>query len=139
MRAGLSSAALLVLAGCGSSTPAPAPQASVLVTLQPTVRGSAPERLTAYGSAGPSGNGSETISVAQPGQVTRLAVTAGARVRAGQALLVFDTAPSTLSVYEQARTTLVAAQQQRATTAQPSSATAPAARNAPSSHRLPVL
>ncbi|QXQ07629.1 efflux RND transporter periplasmic adaptor subunit [Sphingosinicellaceae bacterium] len=118
MKTGLPSAALLLLAGCGNSTPAPAPPPSVLVTLQPAVRGAAPEWLTAYGSAGPSGNGSQTVSVAQPGQVTRLAVTAGARVRGGQALLVFATAPSVLSSYKQARTTLAAAQQQRATTAQ---------------------
>ncbi|MGI4878196.1 MAG: efflux RND transporter periplasmic adaptor subunit, partial [Janthinobacterium lividum] len=82
------------------------------------VRGAAPEWLTAYGSAGPSGNGSETISVPQPGQVKHLAVTAGTRVHAGQTLLVFTTAPSAVSGYVQAQTTLATARQQRTTTVQ---------------------
>lgn len=118
MKARLSWVAAILLVGCGSTAPAPAPTPSVLVTLQPTVRGSAPDALTAYGSAGPSGNGSETISMPQPGQVTRLAVTAGTRIRAGQTLLVFTTAPSAVSGYEQAQTTLATARQQRSTTAQ---------------------
>ena len=109
---------LLLLAGCGDAAPDPAPAPSVLVGLQKVERGSAPEWLTAYGSAAPSGNGSETISVPQPGQVSRLAVTPGATVRAGQALVVFATAPSSVSAYQQATTALAVAEKQRATTAQ---------------------
>lgn len=110
---------LLLLAGCGSSTksdPAPTPQA--LVSLQKVERGSTPEWITAYGSAAPAISGSETISVPQPGQVSRLAVTPGSTVHAGQVLAVFTTDPSSLNTYQQAVTTLSTAQKQRGTTAQ---------------------
>lgn len=110
---------LLLLAGCGNSaTVDRAPTPSVLVGLQTIERGSTPEWVTAYGSAAPGVSGSETISVPQPGQVSRLAVTPGSTVRAGQVLVVFTTDPSSVSAYQQAVTTLSAAQKQRATTAQ---------------------
>ncbi|AYJ84634.1 efflux RND transporter periplasmic adaptor subunit (plasmid) [Sphingomonas paeninsulae] len=110
---------LALLAGCGSSSPSdPAPTPSVLVSLQKIERGTAPEWATAYGSAAPGVNGSETISVPQPGQVSRLAVMPGSTVRAGQVLMVFTTDPSSVSAYQQAITSLSAAQKQRATTAQ---------------------
>jgi RND family efflux transporter MFP subunit len=107
-----------LLAGCGASKPPAASPPSVLVGLQAPVRGSLPDMVVAYGSAAPSLNASETLSVAQPGQVTRLATTAGSAVRAGQALVVFTTAPSAVSSFEQAMTSLTAAQKQRATTAE---------------------
>lgn len=110
---------LLLLAGCGGSAktdPAPTPQ--VLVSLQKIERGSASEWLTAYGSAAPAISGSETVSVPQPGQVSRLAVTPGSTVRAGQLLAVFTTDPSSVSTYQQAVTALSAARKQRTTTAQ---------------------
>lgn len=110
---------LLLLVGCGSSTktdPIPTPQ--VLVSLEKVVHGSAPEWLTAYGSAAPATNGSQTISVPQPGQVSRLAVTPGSTVAAGQLLAVFTTDPSSVSTYQQAVTALSTAQKQRATTTQ---------------------
>lgn len=110
---------LVLLTGCGSSSPSdPPPTPSVLVSLQKIERGSTPELVTAYGSAAPGVSGSDTISVPQPGQVSRLAVTAGSTVRAGQVLVVFTTDPSSVSAYQQAVTTLSAAQKQRATTAQ---------------------
>lgn len=109
----------VLLAGCSSSsTPDPAPTPSVLVGLQRIEWGTTPEWVTAYGSAAPGVSGSETISVPQPGQVSRLAVTPGSTVRAGQVLVVFITDPSTVSTYQQAATTLSAARKQRATTAQ---------------------
>jgi len=116
----LAPVALLLLAGCGSSSSSsdPAPPPSVLISVQRVSRGSAPEWVTAYGSAAPAISGSNTISVPQAGQVTRLAVTPGSAVRAGQLLAVFATDPSSVSSYKQAVTTLTAAQKQRATTEQ---------------------
>lgn len=110
---------VVLLSGCGSSTtPDPAPAPSVLVGLQHIEQGSTPEWVTAYGSAAPAISGSEMISVPQPGQVSRLAVTPGSTVRAGQVLAVFTTDPSAVSSYQQAVTTLSTAQKQRGTTAQ---------------------
>ncbi|MDF0490530.1 efflux RND transporter periplasmic adaptor subunit [Sphingomonas sp. H39-1-10] len=110
---------LILLAGCGSSAKTdPAPTPRVLVSLQKIERGQAPEWLTAYGSAAPAISGSQTVSVPQPGQVSRLAVTPGSIVRAGQLLAVFTTDPSSVSTYQQAVTALSTAQKQRTTTAQ---------------------
>jgi RND family efflux transporter MFP subunit len=107
----------LALFGCGPS-PAPPPMPSVLVTVVQPARGSLPNLVTAYGSAEPALDGSETLSVPQPGQVTRLAITPGSAVRKGQPLVVFSVDPMTLSAYQQAVSALSAAQKQRATTAQ---------------------
>lgn len=115
----LASLALTLLAGCSSSSSSdPAPAPSVLVGLQKIAQGSTPEWLTGYGSAAPAISGSQTISVPQAGQVTRLAVTPGSAVRAGQLIATFATDPSSVSAYQQAVTTLTAAQKQRATTNQ---------------------
>jgi len=113
--------AALLLAGCGgSAAPDPAASAtpSVLVGLQRVQRGEAPEWLAGYGSAAPATGGSMTVSIPQPGQVARLAVTPGSVVRSGQLLAVFATDPSAVSAYDQAVTALTAARRQRATTAQ---------------------
>lgn len=119
MRAFVFTVMTVVLAGCGNSAqPDQAPTPKVLVGLQTMTRGSATDWLTAYGSAAPSINGSQTISVPQPGQVSRLGVAPGAAVHAGQMLVVFTTAPSSVSVYKQAVTTLATAQRQQGTTAQ---------------------
>jgi len=109
---------LPLLAGCGSSSTDSAAAPSVLVGTQMPVRGSRPQTVTGYGTAGPSATGAETISSAQPGQVTQIAVTPGAAVRAGQTLLRFTVAPSARSGYAQAASALTAAREQRATTAQ---------------------
>lgn len=109
--------AAIMLAGCGS-TPAPDDAApSVAVGVQRLTRGTQPEWLHGYGSVGPSTTGLETISVAQPGQVTAVFVTPGAAVRAGQRLLTFTTAPAAVGSYQQAVTTLATAQKARATAA----------------------
>ena len=110
---------LLLLTSCSdgadnSNQPTP----SVLVTTIQPRQGSTPVLLTAYGSATPSTVGTQTLSVQQPGQVVRLATTAGAAVRAGQPLVVFAVQPSALSGYEAAATTLTTALKQRDTTAQ---------------------
>lgn len=112
--------ALAPLAACGGqpatdTTPARTP--GVLVGVHRATRGSTTDWLTAYGSAGPSISGTDAISVPQAGQVTRLAVTPGVAVRAGQVLAVFATDPSVVSGYQQAATSLAAARQQRATAA----------------------
>lgn len=106
------------LAGCGGSAPSSDPAPSVLVTTQSVQQGTAPSMLAAFGSARPSTDGSQTMSSAQPGQVTAIAVTPGAAVHAGQALLTFALAPTARTTYEQAAHALAAAQKQRASTAQ---------------------
>lgn len=114
----LSAFGCVALTGCGDTQPAADPSPSVLVTTQPMRQGSAPSLLAAYGSARPSTDGAQTLSSAQPGQVTAIAVTPGAAVHAGQTLLTFTLAPTARTTYEQAASALVAAQKQRATTAQ---------------------
>ncbi|WP_395337402.1 efflux RND transporter periplasmic adaptor subunit [Novosphingobium sp. BL-8H] len=110
-------AALLALAACsggekqeGAATP------SVLVTLARPVRGTLPATITAYGSAAPSEAGMVTVSMAQPGQLTSLAVTPGTAVRAGQVLGTFAVAPTARSAYLQAVSAVKAAEQQRRST-----------------------
>lgn len=110
--------ACLALSACGGADPASDSAPSVLVTTQAPRQGSAPALLTAYGSARPSTDGAQTLSSAQPGQVTSLAVTVGAAVHAGQTLLTFVIAPTARTTYEQAASALTAAQKQRTTTAQ---------------------
>jgi RND family efflux transporter MFP subunit len=111
-------APLALLAGCGTATPAPTPTPSVAVTVQRITRGSAPEWLTAYGSATPSVTGTQTLSLQLSGQLTGLSITPGAAVRAGQLLAVFNTEPSSLGTFQEALTTLDAARRQRDTVAQ---------------------
>lgn len=107
---------LLVLAACGS-TPEPAgKEAAALVSTAQPVQGTAPIWLTAYGSATPSQTGTVTLSLNQPGQVTRLLVTTGAKVRSGDAILTFSVAPTARTQYEQALTQLRLAREQRDTT-----------------------
>ena len=110
---------LLPLAGCGGSSSADqTPEPSVLVSLAKPARGSLPQSIEAFGSAAPGTNGAQTISVAQPGQVIRLAVTSGTAVRAGQVLGTFMVAPTARGAYLQAEEALAAAQKQRDSTAQ---------------------
>lgn len=74
--------------------------------------------LAAYGSAVPAATATRTLSVPQPGQVTRLMVTTGTTVRSGQPLVTFTATPTSVSSFTQAETALASAQRQRATTAQ---------------------
>ncbi|MET3726075.1 efflux RND transporter periplasmic adaptor subunit [Sphingomonas trueperi] len=121
MRRLLCLAAASMLAGCSTGA---APEASstatpsVLVSTILPRQGALPQTVTAYGAVAPAVTGTQTFSEAQPGQVTRLLVAAGAAVRQGQALAVFATAPSARSSYLQAVDAVAAASKQRATTAQ---------------------
>jgi RND family efflux transporter MFP subunit len=110
------SAVLCILA---LSAPAAAiAEGSVAVRVVPARRGSAPSLVTAYGQAAPAGPSVRTLSLAQPGQVAAVLVTASQAVKRGQALLRFDTAPATLAAYRQAETALTLARAQRAHTQQ---------------------
>lgn len=109
---------VIALAGCGSEAPTPTQTPSVLVTVVPVQRGALPASVTAYGSAGPSANGTRTLSEAQPGQVTALMISPGMAVRAGQPLATFALAPAARSSYEQAATALAAARKQQASASQ---------------------
>ncbi|MPS69118.1 efflux RND transporter periplasmic adaptor subunit [Novosphingobium aerophilum] len=111
-------ATLLVLSACGSGPSEPDRTPSVLVTVVRPVRGALPATITAYGSASPSEAGTSSISMAQPGQLTSLAVTQGTAVRAGQVLGTFAVAPSARSAYLQAADALAAAEKQRRSAAQ---------------------
>jgi RND family efflux transporter MFP subunit len=109
----------LPLAGCGTPPDADRQEGepSVLVTLTRPTRGSLPQEIEAFGAATPATNGTETISMAQPGQITSLAVTPGSAVHAGQTLATFALAPTARSTFLQAQEA-PAAQKQRASTAQ---------------------
>nr|WP_242181850.1 efflux RND transporter periplasmic adaptor subunit [Sphingomonas sp. CARO-RG-8B-R24-01] len=111
---------LVALSACGTdaSDEARGPARSVLVDTVRPQRGALPAIVTAYGSVAPSVGGTQTLSEAQPGQVTRLLVAVGSVVRAGQPLATFVTAPAARSAYDQAVSALAAARKQRATTAQ---------------------
>lgn len=114
------SALLAPLAGCGTPPDADRQESepSVLVSLTRPTRGSLPQEIEAFGAATPATNGTETISMAQPGQITSLAVTPGSAVHAGQTLATFALAPTARSTFLQAQEALLAAQKQRASTAQ---------------------
>nr|WP_208413614.1 efflux RND transporter periplasmic adaptor subunit [Sphingomonas leidyi] len=107
-----------VLAACGGGRPDDRAEPSALVTVVRPVQGSLPMLVEAYGTAAAAGNGQQTISISQPGQVLRLLVTAGVAVRSGQPLLVFAVAPTARSAYAQAADAVKAATSQRDSTAQ---------------------
>ncbi|MDB5688750.1 MAG: efflux transporter periplasmic adaptor subunit [Sphingomonas bacterium] len=110
---------ILPLAGCGPSPdPAAAPDPAVLVSVVRPQQGSLPQLIESYGTASPSANGQVTLSVPQPGQVTSIAVTPGAAVRAGQPIMTFAVSPSARASFLQAAEAFRVAQEQRRTTAQ---------------------
>jgi RND family efflux transporter MFP subunit len=86
-------------------------------TIQPE-RGTAPELLEAFGTAGPALNGGMTLSLQQEGRVIAIDVTPGERVQAGQALIAFASSASASSTYAQAKAALALAQTQRKHAAQ---------------------
>jgi RND family efflux transporter MFP subunit len=118
MRTTLALVALACLSGCGASSPDAAQDGSVAISTVAPRQGSATRWVTAYGSATPASNGTSTLSVNQPGQVTALMVAPGATVRAGQPIMTFTVAPTAQAGYEAASTTLAAAIRQRDTTRQ---------------------
>ncbi|WP_260929342.1 efflux RND transporter periplasmic adaptor subunit [Novosphingobium sp. 9] len=108
---------LTLLAGCHGEAPDTTASPSVQITVVRAQRGSLPVTLSAYGTATPAQNGVTTLSVAQPGQVTSLAVTQGSAVKAGQVIVTFTVAPSARGSYLQAVDALAAARKQRTATA----------------------
>jgi len=78
---------------------------SVLIKSEPLRKLSVAETLTAYGSVTPSTGAVINISFPRAGQVARLFIVAGQRVRRGQALLDFATDPNAAALYHQAETT----------------------------------
>ncbi len=100
-------------------TPASAAEeGSVLVTTMAPRRGSLPDIITAYGTAGPALNGSMTISLQSQGRVLQFDVTPGEAVKAGQPLLEFGVSESALGSDRQAETALQTAKVERARIAQ---------------------
>lgn len=118
MRGTVLIAATALLAGCGSSTPTPAPDPTVLVKVVPARQGSLAATVVGYGTVTPASNGTVTFSEAQPGMVSALAVSPGLAVHAGQRLATFVTAPASRASYQQAVSALAAARKQQASTAQ---------------------
>jgi membrane fusion protein (multidrug efflux system) len=78
---------------------------SVLIKVEPLRKLSVAETLTTYGSVTPSTGAVINISFPRAGQVARLFIVAGQRVRRGQALLDFATDPNAAALYHQTETT----------------------------------
>lgn len=110
--------AALVLAGCGGEEAPDNGSVSAAVTVVPVHQGNLPERVVAYGSAGPAADAAQVLSVQASGKVSQWAVTAGTPVKRGQHLLTFELAPSAVAAYQQAESALKVAQAQRAHTAE---------------------
>jgi RND family efflux transporter MFP subunit len=117
IRAILTVAAVLALAGCGNA-PTATPTPSALVSAVPAQRGSLPATVVAYGSVAPAAGGTQTFNMAQAGQVIALRAVPGMAIHTGQFLATFATAPSARSSYQQAVNAVSAARKQQATTAQ---------------------
>lgn len=114
-------ALLLPLALLVALAPMPASAAgegSVLVTIMMPRKGSLPDVITAYGTAGPTVDGSMTITLQSQGRVLRFHVTPGEAVKAGQPLLEFSVSESALGSYRQAEIALQTAKVERARIAQ---------------------
>ena len=107
---------LLALPALGDDDDAP-PSADKTGTVQVRTilpeRGTAPDLVEAFGTAGPAPNGSMTFSQQQRGRVLAIDVTPGERVRAGQALVEFASSAAASSTYAQAKSALVLARSQR--------------------------
>lgn len=92
----------------------PAAQPSVLVATEPVRQGSLDEKLTAYGVTQAVPSASINLSMPRAGQVLRLAVVAGQRVRAGDPLFDFGAEPAVMLAYQQALSALTLAQKEKA-------------------------
>lgn len=90
-----------------------AEEGSVLVTTIMPRKGSLPDIVTAYGTAGPAVDSSMTISLQSQGRVLRFDVTPGEAVKAGQPLLKFGVSESALGSYRQAEIALQTAKVER--------------------------
>lgn len=120
IRLGLTLPLVVALTGCAAEAPdaSSTPTPSVLVSVVAPRQGTLPQTVTAYGTVEPALGGTQTLSEAQPGQITQLLIAPGEAVRAGQPLARFATAPAARASYLQASDALAAARKQRATTAQ---------------------
>ncbi|WP_114240408.1 efflux RND transporter periplasmic adaptor subunit [Dyella sp. C9] len=111
-------AMLVLLAGCAADDDADRGSVSAAVSTVAVHQGSMPERLSAYGTAGPATDAVQVLAVQASGRVSHWAVTAGSRVTRGQRLLSFELAPAAVAAWRQARDALSLAQSQRTHTAQ---------------------
>jgi RND family efflux transporter MFP subunit len=88
-------------------------QPSVLVTTQDIHQGSLPSLITAYGTVEALPDGATSISLLRAGQVDKLLVSPGQKVKQGDGLLDFISDPSALLAYDQAFSALDAAQKEQ--------------------------
>lgn len=86
---------------------------SVAVQVVAPQRGTAPTVVVAYGQAAPAAQSVRSLSLAQPGQVDAVMVTAGQSVKRGQPMVRVVTAPASVASYRQARSALTLAAAQR--------------------------
>ncbi len=103
---------------CLAAPPARADDGTVQVRTVVPARGTAPDLVAAFGSAGPALGGGMTLSLQQDGRVLAVKVTPGETVHAGQGLIEFGASASASSSYEQAKTALDLARSERAHVAQ---------------------
>ncbi|WP_243042814.1 efflux RND transporter periplasmic adaptor subunit [Dyella sedimenti] len=106
--------ALWALAACSRQEAPEEGAVSAAVVTVPPRQGSLPERVTAYGTAGPSQDALRVLNVQAAGHVAHWDVAVGAPVRRGQRLLTFALAPSAVAAYQQATSALALAVAQRA-------------------------
>jgi membrane fusion protein, multidrug efflux system len=107
--------ALFLIAGAPSAW---AQEGTVAVQTEAPRQGTAPDLVTAYGTAAPALDGGMTLSLQQEGRVTALAVTPGEAVHAGDRLMDFGVSAAASSTYQQAVSALALARTQRTHTVQ---------------------
>jgi RND family efflux transporter MFP subunit len=76
------------------------------VKVQDPKRGSIPELIFAYGTAGPTSSAQQTESFQRDGRVSEIFVEVGDQFKKGDKLLDFGASPAAVVAYEQAKTTL---------------------------------
>lgn len=114
-RRGLALLLIFSLSACGRTAPEAEPTAPVaLVEVQPVATSSLRDSLVAYGTAEFAASNSVTLSVQVEAQVAAVLVTAGAEVKAGQALLRLAPTPATRLVVGSARRDAAQAETERA-------------------------
>ncbi len=92
----------------------PAAQPSVLVASIPVKQGTLPNTITAYGTVEPMPDGATTISLLHAGQVAKLYVSSGQKVKRGDPLLDFGAEPAVLMAYQQTVSALATARKEQA-------------------------
>jgi RND family efflux transporter MFP subunit len=110
--------ALAAALGAFVTTSAASADGVTAVHVEAPRRGAAPTILTAYGEAEAASPSVRALTLAQPGQVAAVFVTAGQAVKRGQSLLRFTTAPASVAAYSQAQTALTLALGQQTHTRQ---------------------